>query len=303
MKAKVILAALVLVLLGVGSVWALNAEGRKGIYYEPLETDMLKQPQDSTSQKACSLLFYNGKIYTCSTLTMICSTNSLKEFNQMFHKMQLEEISDVYTYDAIHWSTDKTLLYEPKEEHGRYAKDEGKLYKTKDYPQNRLCICNKSEYPLISDKNDQIVYTIEIFTCLNGITLNQGKELFQDILHLEDIENVTAWKWVNYATDERGPKVLVKPDEEIFSSFLSALNEGKLLSTENASEIIEKIEEEEGYIIWEFSNCFVFEDSYGVKEIVHILPNGYGVFFSPEGTPFMVQFDAKLYEQLVKKYF
>lgn len=303
MKAKAILVVLVLVLFGVGAVWALNTGSRKGIYYEPLETDMLKQPQNSTSQKACSLLFYNGKIYTGSTLTMICSTNSLKEFNQVFHKMQLEEISNVYTYDAIHWSTDKTLLYEPKEEHGRYAKDEGKLYKTKDYSQNRLCICNKSEYPLISDKNDQIVYTIEIFTCLNGITLNQGNELFRDILHLEDIENITAWKWVNYATDERGPKVLVKPDEEIFSSFLSALNEGELLSTENASEIIEQIEEEEGYIIWEFSNCFIFEDSFRVKEIVHILPKGYGVFFSPEGTPFMIQFDTKLYGQLVKKYF
>lgn len=44
-------------------------------------------------------------------------------------------------------------------------------------------------------------------------------------------------------------------------------------------------------------------DWYGVKEVVHILPNGYGVFFSPEGTPFMVQFDTKMYEQLVKKYF
>lgn len=185
---------ILLLILGIGSIFFFKSREQKGIYYEPLDKNTIKQPYNEMAQIAYSSLLYNGKIYTSSTPNILTAeftcklntsdiANSSKEFASMLSDLQLEEVADVYGNGGSCWSTNKDDIFETKRE--------GKLYKIKGYPKSRLCLCYKSEIRQTANKS-LITYTAEIYDCLNDISLARGEDLYKDMLHLEHVENIYA---------------------------------------------------------------------------------------------------------------
>ena len=303
MKKKVGLIGIVLlVVIGVWGILYLKAGARKGVYYEPLEESIVATPYDPLACYAYFPLYHRGKIYVSGN-RIEDFDNSLEGFNGMIDKLQLEEVSEVYTYDSLNWSTDKTKLFKPLKKKENSVKRDTKIYSRKGYSENRIYLCGKVEFPLVSDEEERINYFIETYTCLNGITLAYGRELFEDILHLEEMEKVYTCHWGEgyYLEKDSVPKKQINPEEELFSSFFSALYEGEFIAEEDVAEFAgEGVEE---YMYQHMNNTFIMKGSYGDEAEIHVFPEGYALFISEENTKFIVQIDKQLCNQIIKKYF
>lgn len=303
MKKKVELIGLILlVICGVWGILYLKAGAKKGVYNEPLEESIVSAPYDPMACYAYSPLYHRGKIYVSGN-RIEDFDNSLEGLTSMIEKLQLEELSEVYTYDSSHWSTDKTKLFKPFKKKENSAKRDTKIYSRKGYSENRIYLCGKVEFPLISDEEERVNYFIETYTCLNGITLAYGRELFEDILHLEEMEKVYTCHWGEeyYLEKDSVPKKKIDPKEELFSSFFSALYEGEFIAEEDVAEFAgEGVEE---YMAQHMNNTFIMKGSYGEEAEIHVFSEGYALFISDENRKFIVQVDKQLCNQIIKKYF
>ena len=128
---------------------------------------------------------------------------------------------------------------------------------------------------------------VAVFDCLNDIYLFQGKDLYQDIFHLENAKEV-------YAGISEDTVALVESDDEIFSDFFTALCEGEFIPQENISES----EYDTG-----LDSRFLFQDTLGIQTEIKIYPNGYVRFVSPENTEFVIKIDKQLCDKVYEKYF
>jgi len=293
---------ILLVICGVFGILYLKTGAKKGVYYEPLEERIVAAPYDSMACYAYSALYHRGKIYVSGN-RIEGFDNTMEGFTGMIDKLQLEELSEVYTYDGLNWSTDKTKLFKPLKEKENSAKRDTKIYRRKGYSENRIYRCGKVELPLVSDEEERINYFIETYTCLNGITLTYGKELFEDILHLEEMEKVYTCRWGEgyYLEKDSAPKKQINPKEKLFSSFFSALYEGEFIAEEDVAEFAKEGVEE--YMYQNMNNTFIIKGPYGEEAEIHIFPEGYAMFVSVENRKFIVQIDQQLCSQIVKKYF
>lgn len=261
MKKKIILLFPVMFLLfGVGIFLFVKAGNKKGIYYDELNP-YVKYTYNPLVSYGYSTLLYNGKVYT-GGYSVSCSA---KEFKNL----QRKELSAVYGNHGIYWSADSSDLYETTEE--------GIICRLEGYqPDSRVCV-----------RCEAYSGGIGIFDCLNDLYLFQGKDLYQDIFHLENAKEV-------YAKISEDMVALVESDDEIFSDFFSALCEGEFIPQENISESEYDTESD---------SRFLFQDALGIQTEIKVYPNGYVRYVSPENTEFVIKLDKQLCDKVYTKYF
>jgi len=233
---------------------------RKGVYYEALNKKAVKGKYNPLASYGYSSLYYNGKVYTSNSINRIsCSSAE-------YRSLQRKELSAVYGNRYIYWSADSADLFE--------VTGEGTLYQLKEFNiDKRVCLQPKdSDY-------------MNIYDCLNGIWLLQGKDLYKDIFHLDNAKEV-------YAKTSDNTAVLVESNDDVFSAFFSSLCEAKFIPEENVPEF----EDDEG-------NYFLFKDAFGIQTEIQIFAEGYVIFFSPEKTRYVIKLDKQICNKIYTKYF
>ncbi|MCI9078472.1 MAG: hypothetical protein HFH68_06015 [Lachnospiraceae bacterium] len=237
-----------------------NTDKNEEVYFKELYTksDIQKFRYDEEGFYPYSLLYYNGKIYT-SDNTINC--------NIVDNKPDIKELSKVYGNSAFCWSEDSNMLLEVTEE--------GTIYEADGYSDDyRICLYYKET----NAESNKSCYIKKYFDCFNGMYLSYGRDLFKDILHLENTEKIYIGD-DREISNTRWTEVL---DKDInFKEFYNALCNSRILQPE----VIEKIY---SYYILDGGCVLQLEDKNGVKTILEIYLDGYVVFKSSDKQHFFI---------------
>ncbi len=241
----------------------------EGVYYEAVDEKEISKKYVSGIILSC-LLHYNRKMYL--------STNefSTEEKSELHIEDILgDEIAEVYGNERVYWSIDDSELYE--------VTITGKLHKVKGYDESfRVAIYYENYIESMNIK----FYGIIVFDNLNGITLDNGNELFEERLHLN--------KSVKLEAGVLGQKPYSELDveDEGVGAFFKALNEGRFIETE-----------ENEYQEYQLKKgCqLIFYDAAGLTTELYVFEEGKVVMKSYEGTDFVIEVDPAACKGIMEK--
>lgn len=173
----------------------------QGVYYSKISEKDISQKYQSGACYRCSLLHYDGKMYTS------CYTAGTEDKGELLLESVLgDEIGKVYGNHLVYWSTDGGELSE--------STLEGTLYRMNGYGEDfRVALYCESQMPYADT-----TYHLLVFEHLNDITLEKGSELFRERMHLDQAVKVDG-----------------EPDGFSAAEFLEALNNGTFIDPEDAA--------------------------------------------------------------------
>lgn len=105
----------------------------------------------------------------------------------------------------------------------------GEVYSVNGYDTSfRICICGEAE-----DENHNKIVWVNFLDCLNGITLKNGSELFEDRLHVR--ERTETIQFQTHSDWDRGLKnnQIANIEPDIWNEFLEQVDNGKFIYTWN----------------------------------------------------------------------
>jgi hypothetical protein len=208
----VLLLATVILLTGCGNSATAN-QYLDGVYYSKIDESEIGQIYRNNALYIGAKLHYNDKIYTSSWEQSSTDQNDLNP-----DTMLGDELGTVSGNHTVYWSTDSEELSE--------CTTEGVIYQVKGYDETfRVAIYSEVKITPLSDT----VYHLIVFDCLNDVTMNTGKDLFEERLHLGEAISV------NCVSPEGGDGESFPEDQETVDEFLDALYAGTFLSPEDES--------------------------------------------------------------------
>ncbi len=216
---------------------------------------------------AYSSLLYGDQIYT-STHTYTVSNPAKLSAKDALGK----ELASVAGNHEIYWSTDGEDLAE--------VTSEWTLYQVKGYDESfRVAI-----YYETGETAKETTYCLKIFGNLNCITLHEGGELFEDLLHLSDAASVTGTAGQDAEEQDLTGSAVVE-------EFLTAICESTELTSLQDAEIE-----------WDADEVYTlsFSDPYGITTDIMTYEDGYAVVEFYAGTGLVVKIDEGIYEKIVK---
>lgn len=197
-----------------------QVRNREGVYYQEMEEKTIEQKYNPMAQYTRSLLLYHDRIYT--SYVRIFDT---EKANLKLDSILGKELSTVKGNHGVFWSIDGEELSE--------VTTEGTLYQIKGYDDSfRVGIYYEISMPL----SDTYCY-LAIFEQLNGLTLHEGKELFEERFHLEEAVCIKGM-----GKNEGSGRELPVESMEV-KEFLAALYEGVFLEATGAEYAALKPEE------------------------------------------------------------
>lgn len=210
-KKRILLLCLTVILISCGISPGDPAQDREGVYYKEIGEKTIGQKYNSMAQYTYSMLLYNDRIYT----SYVRYFDTEKE-NLRLDDIVGNELTTVKGNYSVFWSISGKELSE--------INTEGILYQIKGYDEAfRVGIYYELSMPL----SDTYCYLL-IFEQLNGLTLREGKELFEERLHLEE-----AVRLEGMGKEESSRCELPIESTEV-KEFLEALYNGSFLDATGA---------------------------------------------------------------------
>lgn len=244
----------------------------KGVYFAAIKEDDISTAYNPLAGYSYSCLFYNGRIYTCSS--------NVFQKEQEYDTSGMEFLSEVYGNNSVSWADDFDMLYE--------VTDKGSIYKVDGYsPDSRICLYYVNESKNIKPR--KIYYNLEYFDCLNDITLLKGEDLYKEILHIESVKKIYIADVDRQSENSRFKSVSF--DDINYSSFIEALFEAEVLNPDIKDDITNDITLAGG-------SRLMLKDNYGIGVELQVYCNGYVIFESPERQCFIVKIDEGLCEDI-----
>lgn len=215
-KQKILLLCLAIFLVSCGKSPDDYEQDREGIYYQEIGKKTIGQKYNSMAQYTRRLLLYNDRIY--SSYVSSFSTGSFGTEREDLHLDDIlgNELTTVKGNHSVFWSADGKKLSE--------VTTEGILYQVKGYDEDfRVGIYYEISMPF----SDPYCY-LAIFEQLNGLTLHEGRELFEERLHLGETVRIEGMG------KSESSKCELAIDSTEVKEFLEALYEGVFVDSTGA---------------------------------------------------------------------
>jgi hypothetical protein len=215
-----------------------------GVYYPQMDESNVGQIYRDNALYIGAQLHYNDKMYTSS------HTQSSTDQNDLWLDTVLgDELGTVSGNHTVYWSTNSEELSE--------CTTEGVIYQVKGYDENfRVAVYSEVKTTPLSDT----VYYLSVFDCLNDVTMNTGKDLFEERLHLGEAISV------NCVPPEDQDDECFPEDQETVDEFLAALYEGTFLDPED--ETCTALDPSQAYTL-------SFVNQNGIEDELRVYEDGY----------------------------
>ncbi len=242
-----------------------------GIYYEAGDADKVSREYYDTStsvDKEYNILHFDGRVYT-----------SLNQFVDEEEQKQPEEnyLGEAYMNAVSDWSATKEEIVQ--------CEEEGKIYSVDGYPQESVVCISYIDHVPPAKRN---FLCRAYFICLNGMSVKQGSELFQERLHFENMEKVSL--------RVRKEKKSYPLSQQDVNAFLDELNSKEFEPTRRNS----FGSTAKRAINFRKADFLIFEDKIGLKFELYLAPSGKVMYLSPEGTEFVVSIGEDVYKKLME---
>ena len=243
----------------------------EGIYYPKVEEKEISERYNPSALYACQLLYDEGKIYT--------SAYELRgEQRKLFDAENTlgNEIGRVYGNHYLFWSENDEYLEE--------SNCSGTLYQIRGYDTSfRLALCYETV-----DSMTECSEHIVIFEHLNDITLQNGRKLFEDWLHLSDANALGAY------TEQGCTWKKISEKDDWVKDFLEAISNSTFLD----------ISDDEYITASSYQGCSViFRNSNGLTTDLVVCKEGYAILKPVIGKALIVKVDATVCENLLGQLF
>lgn len=187
-----------------------GTESDKGVYIPPVE---LPEYNENVQMDMIGLVVYNGGIYTEAGRYIDDAAYEIEHLVGEYLGYAVGNINEWSSQEAYEKEFASTVS--------------GEVYEVKGYD-TKFRICIRSEF---FDENGNKSLHIQFLDRLNGITLENGEDLYEDRLHMRDRildihwQSHEDWNWNN------GNLKNVSFDETIWDIFLDELYQGEFTNT------------------------------------------------------------------------
>lgn len=216
-----------------------------------------------------SLLYYDGRMYTS-----VVQFSSTDKGGLALDNMLGDELGTVSGNHDHYWSSEGERLLE--------ITGEGTLYRIKGYDES-FCVGIYYERVLPSAETGCFLM---VFEQLNDITLEKGRELFDERFHFDEAVRTTG-----RAPGKEGSVELLSQDGTA-EEFLAALNEGIFIDP--AGSEYPKLDTAEAYTL-------SFYDTVGMVWNINVYESGYVTMEHKGNKPFALRVDEKQCKAVIER--
>lgn len=247
------------------SIFACGKEDEKedstpeGIHYQMFSDTDIKYVYNSGECYSCSLLDYDGKIYS--------STKNYSSDNKEDLNLDIlgDELADVYGNYGIYWSEEKEKLYE--------SNITGKVYAINGQ--------DDSFYVGLYYENKELdgttYYCMNIYESINDIYLNEGKDLYEDRYSLSKSSKIEVYDGSREMLGE------LSVSDDYIKKLNENINKGKFIEEDDEVEKILK----------SYDLIFNFVDENDIEVELWVYEEGYVVLLK-HGQRFVLRLDDKV---------
>lgn len=238
-----------------------------GIYYPKIDEKEIGRTYNG-GLYSNMLLYYDGRIYTSVEHYTSADKSAL-----VLNSILGDELGEVSGNHRIYWSSENERLAQVTEE--------GTLYRIKDYDES-FCVgvYYESSMPLADT-----YYCLAVFQQLNDITLEEGRELFDERFHFDQAVRIVG------RLPREGLLCGLPPEDTAVKEFIAALNEGVFLDP--AKREYQSLDPEEAYTL-------SFYDTVGMVTDIAVYESGY-VTMESGGGVFVLRVDADRCKEIIDR--
>lgn len=213
---------------------------QRGVYYSKADEKEISSVYDENGCYVCSILSFDDKLYTSSYTIDYTDKSDIP-----YDSVLLDSLGTVSVNHGVYFAEDKSELSE--------VTGEGNVYTVKGYDKDfRVAVVFEQLFP----SGDTYYYMI-IFNNLNDITMEKGKELFEDRLNLSDA------KKLEYCNGDENPIEISMDDVK---ELLASMNDASFINPKDSS--FRNSKDKELYTI-------SFYDEGGIKDSIVVYEDGY----------------------------